>query len=104
MAAFVAFDYTNLTAEVKGGIGPREFGEFRPRLRRAVDDFLEDPRGFMRLPHTTEFSDPSEALAGEVHASGATDFVHVGIGGSALGHRPPPRPQPSLPQLPTEPF
>jgi hypothetical protein len=32
MAAFVAFDYTNLAAEVKGGIGPREFGEFRPRL------------------------------------------------------------------------
>ena len=85
MAAFVAFDYTNLSAEVKGGIGPREFEEFMPRLRRAVDNFLEDPRGFMRLPHTTEFSDPSEALAGEVHASGATDFVHVGIGGSALG-------------------
>jgi glucose-6-phosphate isomerase len=85
MAAFVAFDYTNLTAEVKGGISAREFGEFRPHLRRAVDNILEDPRGFMRLPHTSEFSDPSEVLAGEVHASGATDFVHVGIGGSALG-------------------
>ncbi len=85
MAAFVAFDYTNLTAEVKGGISAREFGEFRPYLRRAVDNFLEDPRGFMRLPHTSEFSDPSEVLAGEVHASGATDFIHVGIGGSALG-------------------
>ena len=39
----------------------------------------------MRLPKTTEFLDPSKALAEEVRASGATDFIHVGIGGSALG-------------------
>jgi glucose-6-phosphate isomerase len=84
MAAFVAFDYTNLV-EVEGGIDDRELRNLHPRLEEAVENFLEDPPGFMRLPDTTEFSDPSKALTEEVHASGAEDFVHVGIGGSALG-------------------
>jgi glucose-6-phosphate isomerase len=82
--ANVAFDYTNL-AEVEGGIGDTELRDLRPRLEEAADKFLENPPGFMRLPKTTDFSDPSKALADEVRSSGATDFIHVGIGGSALG-------------------
>ncbi len=82
--ANVAFDYTNLV-EVEGGIGDGELRDLRPRLEDAMSTFLEDPPGFMRLPETNEFSEPSKVLAGEVRASGATDFVHVGIGGSALG-------------------
>jgi glucose-6-phosphate isomerase len=82
--ANVAFDYTNLV-EVEGGIGDTELRDLRPRLEEAADKFLENPPGFMRLPKTTDFSDPSKALADEVRSSGATDFIHVGIGGSALG-------------------
>jgi glucose-6-phosphate isomerase len=82
--ANVAFDYTNLV-EVEGGIDDEELEELRPRLEDAADELLENPPGFMRLPKTTEFSGPSKDLAEEVRASGATDFVHVGIGGSALG-------------------
>ena len=48
-----------------------------------MSTFLEDTPGFTRLPETNELSEPSKALAEEVRASGATDFVHVG--GSALG-------------------
>ena len=82
--AKVAFDYMNLR-EVEGGIGDRELQELRPRLEEAVDGFFKNPPGFMRLPETAEFSNLSKALAQEVRASGATDFIHVGIGGSALG-------------------
>ncbi len=84
MAVSVAFDYTNLT-EVEGGIGEAELRDLRPRLEEAVDGFLQDPPGFMRLPRTTELSESSKALAEEVRGSGATDFIHAGIGGSALG-------------------
>jgi glucose-6-phosphate isomerase len=82
--ANVAFDYTNLV-EVEGGINDGELHDLRPRLEEAMNTFLEDQPGFMSLPETTEFSDESKALSEEVRASGATDFVHVGIGGSALG-------------------
>ncbi|MDQ3285988.1 MAG: glucose-6-phosphate isomerase, partial [Actinomycetota bacterium] len=82
--ANVAFDYTNLV-EVEGGIGDGELRDLRPRLDEAVNTFLENPPGFMRLPETNELSEPSKSLAEEVRASGTTDFVHVGIGGSALG-------------------
>jgi glucose-6-phosphate isomerase len=82
--ADVTFDYTNLI-EVEGGIGDGELRDLRPRLEEAVSTFLEDPPGFMRLPETNELSEPSKTLAEDVRASGATDFVHVGIGGSALG-------------------
>ena len=82
--ANVAFDYTNLV-EVEGGIRDEELRDLRPRLEEAVDAFLENPPGFMRLPETPDLSGPSKALAGEVRTSGATDFVHAGIGGSALG-------------------
>ena len=82
--ANVAFDYTNL-ADSTEGIGEEELRDLRPRLDEAVNTLLEDPPGFMRLPKTNEFSELSKALAEEVRASGATDFVHVGIGGSALG-------------------
>jgi glucose-6-phosphate isomerase len=82
--ANVAFDYTNL-AEVEGGIGDAELRDLRPRLEEAAYKFLENPPGFMRLPKTTDFFDLSKALADEVRSSGATDFIHVGIGGSALG-------------------
>jgi glucose-6-phosphate isomerase len=84
MAVSIAFDYSNLT-DVEGGIGEAELHDLRPRLEEAVDSFLQDPLGFMHLPRTTELSEPSKALAEEVRASGATDFIHVGIGGSALG-------------------
>ena len=82
--ANVAFDYTNL-ADSTEGIGEEELRDLRPRLDEAVNTLLEDPPGFMRLPETNEFSELSKTLAEEVRASGATDFVHVGIGGSALG-------------------
>jgi len=82
--ANVAFDYTNL-AEVEGGISEGEMREFVPRLEGAVGDFLQSPPGFMRLLNTTDYSVSSKALAGEIRNSGATDFIHVGIGGSALG-------------------
>jgi glucose-6-phosphate isomerase len=84
MAVSVAFDYTNLT-DVEGGIGEAELHDLRPRLEEAVDGFLQDSLGFMHLPRTSELSESSKALAEEVRASGATDFIHVGIGGSALG-------------------
>jgi glucose-6-phosphate isomerase len=82
--ANVAFDYTNLT-EVEGGIGEGELRELGPRLEEAVNELLENPWSFMHLPKTTAFSDLSKTLAEEVRASGARDFIHVGIGGSALG-------------------
>ena len=82
--ANVAFDYTNLV-EVEGGIGDRELRDLSPRLEEAASTLLENPPGFMHLPETTELSDRSKALAEEVRTSGATDFVHIGIGGSALG-------------------
>ncbi len=84
MVAFVAFDYTNLM-EIEGGIAAGDLDELRPRLEEAAEVLLGDPPGFMRLPKTTEFLDPSKALAEEVRVSGAQDFIHVGIGGSALG-------------------
>jgi glucose-6-phosphate isomerase len=82
--ANVAFDYTSLT-QVEGGVSTEELQEFRPRLEEAVDELLKNPPGFMRLPKTPEFSNLSKALAEELRASGITDFIHVGIGGSALG-------------------
>lgn len=82
--ADVAFDYTNLT-EVEGGITGAELSQLGPRLEEAANVLLREPPGFMRLPKTAGLSDQSKALAGEIKASGATDFVHVGIGGSALG-------------------
>ena len=39
----------------------------------------------MRLPKTTEYAEASARVAEEIRGSGATDFIHVGIGGSALG-------------------
>jgi glucose-6-phosphate isomerase len=82
--AKVAFDYTNLR-EVEGGIGDRELQELGPRLGEAIDGFFKNPPGFMYLPKTTEFLDSSKGLAEEIRAEGATDFIHIGIGGSALG-------------------
>jgi glucose-6-phosphate isomerase len=82
--AEVTFDYRNLL-EVEGGLEDRELEEMRPRLRGAVDGLLESSPGFMRLPKTGEYAEASLRLAGEIRGSGATDFIHVGIGGSALG-------------------
>ncbi|MDQ3791115.1 MAG: glucose-6-phosphate isomerase [Actinomycetota bacterium] len=82
--ADVTFDYGNLV-EVEGGLRSAELDEARPRLREAVDGFLEDPPGFMRLPKSSEYAEASSRVAEEIRASGATDFVHLGIGGSALG-------------------
>ena len=81
--AEVSFDHTNLV-EVDGGIPDAEFRELSPRLEEATSELLENPPGFFRLPKSVD-PGPSKALAEEVRASGATDFIHIGIGGSALG-------------------
>ncbi len=82
--AEVTFDYGNLL-EVEGGLSDGDLEGVRPRLREAADEFLGDPPGFMRLPKTGEYAEASARVAEEIRGSGATDFVHVGIGGSALG-------------------
>jgi glucose-6-phosphate isomerase len=82
--AEVTFDYTNLM-EVEGGLRSEEIEEARPRLQEAAEELLGDPPGFMRLPKTSEYAEASARVAGEIRGSGATDFIHVGIGGSALG-------------------
>jgi glucose-6-phosphate isomerase len=82
--AEVTFDYQNLI-EVDGGLQSRDLDEVRPRLQEAVGDLLESSPGFMRLPKTGEYAEASARLAEEIRGSGATDFIHVGIGGSALG-------------------
>jgi glucose-6-phosphate isomerase len=82
--AEVTFDYQNLI-EVEGGLGSGELDEVRPRLQEAVGELLESSPGFMRLPKTGEYAEASVKVAEEVRGSGATDFIHVGIGGSALG-------------------
>jgi hypothetical protein len=75
--ADVAFDYTNLV-EVEGGVTDAELRELRPRLEEAAATLLDSSPGFMRIPKTAEYADRSKALAEEIRASGATDFVHVG--------------------------
>jgi glucose-6-phosphate isomerase len=80
----VTFDYRNLL-EVEGGLEDRELEKVRPRLREAVDALLESSPGFMRLPKSGECAEASVRLGEEIRGSGATDFIHVGIGGSALG-------------------
>ena len=82
--AQVAFDYTNLR-EVEGGLTDGDVDGARPRLEEAVGQLLGDPPGFMRLPKTREYARASVSVAEEIRGSGATDFVHAGIGGSALG-------------------
>ena len=82
--AEVTFDYRNLM-EVEGGLRSDELDEVRPRLQQAVDELLGSPPGFMRLPKTSEYAEASAGVAEEILGSGATDFIHVGIGGSALG-------------------
>lgn len=81
--AKVSFDHTNLV-EVEGGISEAERKKLSPRLEEAASQLLTNPPGFFRLPETAD-PGPSKALAEEVRASGATDFIHIGIGGSALG-------------------
>ena len=82
--AEVTFDYQNMM-EVEGGLQSGELDEIQPRLREAADGLLGEPPGFMRLPKTAEYTEASARVAKEVRGSGATDFIHVGIGGSALG-------------------
>jgi glucose-6-phosphate isomerase len=82
--AEVTFDYQNLM-EVEGGLQNGELDELEPRLREAADELLGDPPGFMRLPKTGEYAEASARVAEEIRTSGATDFIHAGIGGSALG-------------------
>jgi glucose-6-phosphate isomerase len=82
--AEVTFDYQNLI-EVEGGLQSGELDELGPRLREAADGLLGDPPGFMRLPKTGEYAEVSARAAEEIRTSSATDFIHVGIGGSALG-------------------
>jgi glucose-6-phosphate isomerase len=82
--AKVTFDYRNLQ-EVEGGLEDRELDEVRPRLREAVDELLGSSPGFMRLPKSGRYVESSVRMAEGIRGSGATDFIHVGIGGSALG-------------------
>jgi glucose-6-phosphate isomerase len=82
--AEVTFDYRNLV-EVEGGLTQEDLEGVRPRLREAMEEFLQSPPGFMRLPRTDEYAEASVRVAEQIRGSGATDFVHVGIGGSALG-------------------
>ena len=82
--AEVTFEYQNMM-EVEGGLQSGELDEIKPRLREAADELLGDPPGFMRLPKTAEYAEASARVAEEIRSSGATDFIHVGIGGSALG-------------------
>jgi glucose-6-phosphate isomerase len=80
----VAFEYENLI-EVEGGLRESELSDLRPRLEHATDEHFQDPPGFTRLPHTRELLDASREVARQIRDAGATDFVLVGIGGSALG-------------------
>ena len=82
--AEVTFDYQNMM-EVEGGLRSGELDEIQSRLREATDELLGDQPGFMRLPKTAEYAEASARVAEEIRGSGATDFIHVGIGGSALG-------------------
>jgi glucose-6-phosphate isomerase len=82
--AEVTFDYQNLL-EVEGGLTGGELDDVRPRLQGAVDELLGSRPGFMRLPKSGEYAEASARVAQEIRGSGATDFIHVGIGGSALG-------------------
>jgi glucose-6-phosphate isomerase len=82
--AEVTFDYQNLM-EVEGGLQSGELDEIQPRLREAANELLGHPPGFMRLPKTGEYAEASARVAEKIRTSGATDFIHVGIGGSALG-------------------
>jgi glucose-6-phosphate isomerase len=82
--AEVTFDYQNLV-EVEGGLQSGELEEIRPRLRDAADELLGDPPGFMRLPKAGEYAEASARVAQEIQSASATDFIHIGIGGSALG-------------------
>jgi glucose-6-phosphate isomerase len=82
--AEVTFDYQNLI-EVEGGLQSAELEGLGPRLSEAAEGLLGDSPGFMRLPKTAEYAEASARVAKEIRTSGATDFIHVGIGGSALG-------------------
>lgn len=81
--AAVSFDYKNMM-QIEGGVGESELAEIRPRLEKAAQRLVTEKPGFMRLPTETDPA-PIVELAGEIRGSGATDFVHAGIGGSALG-------------------
>ena len=82
--ATVGFDYGNLI-DVEGGLTEGEISDLRPRLQSAMDDLKSNSPGFMRMPRETQYAEASLALAREIRDSGAADFVHAGIGGSALG-------------------
>lgn len=82
--ASVSFDHRNLV-EVEGGIRDGELKEIQPRLEDAANELRNSSTGFMRLPKTREHAEASMKLAEEIQDSGATDFIHIGIGGSALG-------------------
>lgn len=82
--AEVSFDYKNLM-EVEGGIQESELEDIRPRLEEAAKELLEGDPGFMQLPKTDRYAEVSKVLAEDIRNSGATDFIHAGIGGSALG-------------------
>src|SRR5215207_5805602 len=84
--AEVTFDYQNLV-EVEGGLQSGELDEIQPLLRRAADELLGDPPGFMRLPKTGEYAEAWVRVAEEIRTAGARDFIHIGIGGSAFGPR-----------------
>ena len=82
--AKVSFEYQNLM-EVEGGIRQEDLDDIQPRLQEAAKELLDSSPGFLRLADTREYAEASVEVAEEIRGSGATDFVHIGIGGSALG-------------------
>ena len=87
----IKYDYTNALSETIGsdnGIGAEDISHLREEIQQA-DEWLTGLResgevGFFELPY-------NEKLIGEIkHFAGAMrgefeSFVHIGIGGSALG-------------------
>ncbi len=82
--ANVSFDYENLV-EVEGGLKDEDLNNIQPRLEEATGELLQSYPGFLRLPDTREYAEASIRVSDEIKNSSATDFIHVGIGGSALG-------------------
>lgn len=82
--ANVSFDYENLV-EVEGGLKDEDLSGIKPRLEDAAGELLESYPGFLKLPDTGEYAEASVRVSEEIKNSSATDFIHIGIGGSALG-------------------
>ena len=88
----VTFDYTNLLEEVAGpedGVTPLELDGLAEDSYRYHEQLQEERRtgklDFLHLPYNTAQMHAVEALADELRQQ-CTNFVIIGIGGSALGN------------------